>query len=90
MSDGQINAYVELKMEEVIRSEQTPHPVESDMDYSVQDCQTHFPKGRCENADPFFVVRLTDIGSMRSVAPELKLRRSGTLLWTRRSHTRKP
>ena len=31
----QIEAYVELKMEEVIRFEHTPHPVEFDMYYSV-------------------------------------------------------
>ena len=31
----QIDAYVELKMEEVIRFEHTPHPVEFDMYYSV-------------------------------------------------------
>ncbi len=33
-SDEQIDAYSELKMEEVIRFEQTPHPVEYDMYYS--------------------------------------------------------
>ena len=33
--DDQIDAYVELKMEEVIRFEHTPHPVEFDMYYSV-------------------------------------------------------
>ncbi|MEM1045035.1 MAG: type I glutamate--ammonia ligase [Pseudomonadota bacterium] len=35
MDDDQIDAYVELKMEEVIRFEHTPHPVEFDMYYSV-------------------------------------------------------
>jgi len=34
-TDDQIDAYLELKMEEVIRYEQTPHPVEFDMYYSV-------------------------------------------------------
>ncbi len=34
-SDDQIDAYIELKMEEVIRYEHTPHPVEFDMYYSV-------------------------------------------------------
>ncbi|WP_350333899.1 type I glutamate--ammonia ligase [Coralliovum pocilloporae] len=33
--DDQIDAYVELKMEENIRYEMTPHPVEYDMYYSV-------------------------------------------------------
>ena len=33
-SDEQIDAYSELKMEEVIRYEHTPHPVEYDMYYS--------------------------------------------------------
>ena len=33
--DDQIDAYLELKMEEVIRFEHTPHPVEFDMYYSV-------------------------------------------------------
>jgi len=33
--DDQIDAYVDLKMEEVIRFEHTPHPVEFDMYYSV-------------------------------------------------------
>ena len=33
--DDQIDAYIELKMEEVIRLDQTPHPVEYDMYYSV-------------------------------------------------------
>tara|TARA_R110002126_G_scaffold64660_8_gene165560 strand:- start:606 stop:2015 length:1410 start_codon:yes stop_codon:yes gene_type:complete len=32
--DDQIDAYIELKMEEVIRYEHTPHPVEFDMYYS--------------------------------------------------------
>ena len=31
----QIDAYIELKMEEVMRYEMTPHPVEFDMYYSV-------------------------------------------------------
>ena len=31
----QIDAYIELKMEEVIRFEHTPHPVEFDMYYSA-------------------------------------------------------
>ncbi len=35
MDDDQIDAYVELKMEENIRYEHTPHPVEFDMYYSV-------------------------------------------------------
>lgn len=35
MDDDQIDAYIELKMEEVIRFEHTPHPVEFDMYYSV-------------------------------------------------------
>ncbi len=35
MDDDQIDAYVELKMEENMRYEQTPHPVEFDMYYSV-------------------------------------------------------
>jgi len=34
-TQGQIDAYLELKMEEVIRFEHTPHPVEFDMYYSV-------------------------------------------------------
>ncbi|WP_114391136.1 type I glutamate--ammonia ligase [Notoacmeibacter marinus] len=33
--DDQIDAYINLKMEEVIRFEHTPHPVEFDMYYSV-------------------------------------------------------
>ncbi len=33
--DDQIDAYIELKMEEVIRFEHTPHPVEFDLYYSV-------------------------------------------------------
>jgi glutamine synthetase len=33
-TDDQIDAYIELKMEEVIRYDQTPHPVEFDMYYS--------------------------------------------------------
>jgi glutamine synthetase len=33
--DDQIDAYIELKMEEVIRYEHTPHPVEFDMYYSA-------------------------------------------------------
>jgi glutamine synthetase len=34
-SDDMIDSYIELKMEEVIRFEHTPHPVEYDMYYSV-------------------------------------------------------
>jgi glutamine synthetase len=34
-SDDMIDAYIELRMEEVIRFEQTPHPVEFDMYYSI-------------------------------------------------------
>jgi glutamine synthetase len=34
-SDEMIDAYIELKMEDVIRFEHTPHPVEFDMYYSV-------------------------------------------------------
>ena len=34
-TDDQIDAYIELKMEDVIRLEHTPHPVEFDMYYSV-------------------------------------------------------
>ncbi|MBF0626388.1 MAG: type I glutamate--ammonia ligase [Magnetococcales bacterium] len=34
-SDDLINAWIELKMQEVYRTEQTPHPVEFDMYYSV-------------------------------------------------------
>jgi glutamine synthetase len=34
-SDDAIDAYIELRMEEVTRFEQTPHPVEFDMYYSV-------------------------------------------------------
>jgi glutamine synthetase len=33
--DDQIDAYIELKMHEVLRYEMTPHPVEFDMYYSV-------------------------------------------------------
>ena len=33
--DDQIDAYIELKMAEVMRFEMTPHPVEFDMYYSV-------------------------------------------------------
>jgi glutamine synthetase len=33
--DDQIDAYIELKMTEVMRFEMTPHPVEFDMYYSV-------------------------------------------------------
>jgi len=33
--DDQINAYIEIKMEEVIRFEHTPHPVEFEMYYSA-------------------------------------------------------
>jgi len=35
MDDDQIDAYIELKMEENMRYEMTPHPVEYDMYYSV-------------------------------------------------------
>ena len=35
MDDDQIDAYIELKMEEVLRLEMHPHPVEFDMYYSV-------------------------------------------------------
>ncbi len=35
MSQDQINAYIELKMEEVVRFEMHPHPVEFDMYYSA-------------------------------------------------------
>ena len=34
-SDDMIDAYIELKMAEVERSDMTPHPVEFDMYYSV-------------------------------------------------------
>ena len=34
-TDDMIDAYIELKMEEVERYEMTPHPVEYDMYYSV-------------------------------------------------------
>jgi glutamine synthetase len=34
-TDDQIDAYLELKMEEVVRVEQAPHPIEFDMYYSV-------------------------------------------------------
>ena len=34
-TDDQIDSYMELKMEEIIRFEHTPHPVEFDMYYSV-------------------------------------------------------
>ncbi len=34
-TDDMIDAYIELKMEEVIRFEHTPHPVEFDMYYSI-------------------------------------------------------
>jgi glutamine synthetase len=33
--DDQIDAYIELKMQEVMRFEMTPHPVEFDMYYSI-------------------------------------------------------
>ncbi len=33
--NDQIDAYIELKMEEVMRFEMTPHPVEFEMYYSV-------------------------------------------------------
>jgi glutamine synthetase len=35
MSDDMIDAYIELKMEEVLKFEMAPHPVEFDMYYSV-------------------------------------------------------
>lgn len=35
MDDDQIDAYIELKMEENMRYEMTPHPIEYDMYYSV-------------------------------------------------------
>ena len=34
-SDEMIDAYIELKMVEVARTDMTPHPVEFDMYYSV-------------------------------------------------------
>ena len=34
-SDDMIDAYIELKMEDVARFEMTPHPVEFEMYYSV-------------------------------------------------------
>ena len=34
-SDDMIDAYIELKMAEVDRTDMTPHPVEFDMYYSV-------------------------------------------------------
>jgi glutamine synthetase len=34
-TDDQIEAYIELKMDEVLRFEMTPHPVEFDLYYSV-------------------------------------------------------
>jgi len=34
MTDDLIDAYIALKMEEVVRFEQAPHPVEFDMYYS--------------------------------------------------------
>ncbi|MDG1273755.1 MAG: glutamine synthetase, partial [Alphaproteobacteria bacterium] len=33
--DDQIDAYIDLKMEEVLAFEQTPHPIEFKMYYSV-------------------------------------------------------
>ena len=35
MSDDQIDSYIDLKMEEVLRFETHPHPVEFDMYYKV-------------------------------------------------------
>jgi glutamine synthetase len=35
MDDDQIDAYIELKWEEIYNYEHTPHPVEFDMYYSV-------------------------------------------------------
>jgi glutamine synthetase len=34
-ADDMIDSYIELKMEEIIRFEHTPHPVEFEMYYSV-------------------------------------------------------
>jgi len=34
-TDDQIDSYIELRMEEVLRFETTPHPVEFEMYYSV-------------------------------------------------------
>ena len=34
-SDDQLDAYIDLKMEENMRYEMTPHPIEYDMYYSV-------------------------------------------------------
>ena len=34
-SDDQIQAFIDLKMKDVIRYDQTPHPVEFDMYYSL-------------------------------------------------------
>ena len=33
--DDQIDSFIELKMQEVMRYEMTPHPVEFDMYYSI-------------------------------------------------------
>jgi glutamine synthetase len=33
-TDDQIDSYIDLKMEEKMRTEMTPHPVEYDMYYS--------------------------------------------------------
>ena len=35
LTDDMIDAYIELKMAEVARTDMTPHPVEFDMYYSV-------------------------------------------------------
>ncbi len=35
MDDDQIDAFIELKMEEVLRYDMHPHPVEFDMYYKV-------------------------------------------------------
>ncbi len=35
MSDDMIDAYIELRMEENMRYEMTPHPIEYDMYYPV-------------------------------------------------------
>jgi glutamine synthetase len=35
MDDDFIDAYIELKMQEVLRVEMTPHPVEYEMYYSA-------------------------------------------------------
>jgi hypothetical protein len=42
-SDDQIDAYIELKMEENMRYEMTPHPVEFDMYYSNTNTRSDTP-----------------------------------------------